>query len=291
MLSDDHLKYLVDFTDSNDCFPGVDIAGGICYFLWERMYSGKCTITNIANGPENVLERSLHETKPFIRYNQAISIIHKVAAHKETVLSTKVSSQKPFGLRTYVQPEAAGDLILRYSGGTGPYPRNKVLAGFDMIDKWKVMTSYLTYDHAGIPAQVASAYAAALKCRNIDTVICLIALRRILEFICHDKQAKGQNLWRKIEDLSSKGILPPELKHASIITKNYGNMGAHDSQINVSQTDINLIFEFVKYILDYLYVLPAKLKEMQEKMGRPQATVPDTEENEPAAEIEENDDA
>lgn len=146
-------------------------------------------------------------------------------------------------------------------------------------------------DFMGIPAQVASAYAAALKCRNIDTVICLIALRRILEFICHDKQAKGQNLWRKIEDLSSKGILPPELKHASIITKNYGNMGAHDSQINVSQTDINLIFEFVKYILDYLYVLPAKLKEMQEKMGRPQATVPDTEENEPAAEIEENDDA
>ena len=151
MLNDDHLKYLVDFTDSNDCFPGVDIAGGICYFLWERKYSGKCTITNIANGQANIAERSLHETKPFIRYNQAISIIHKVAAHKEVVLSTKVSSQKPFGLRTYVQPEAVGDLILRYSGGTGPFPRDKVLAGFDMIDKWKVMTSYLTYDHAGRP--------------------------------------------------------------------------------------------------------------------------------------------
>ena len=36
MLSDDHIRNLVDYTDSSDCFSGVDIAGGICYFLWDR---------------------------------------------------------------------------------------------------------------------------------------------------------------------------------------------------------------------------------------------------------------
>ena len=33
MLSDDRISHIVDFIDSNDCFPGVDINGGICYFL------------------------------------------------------------------------------------------------------------------------------------------------------------------------------------------------------------------------------------------------------------------
>ena len=50
MLKDSHLSTLVDFSDSRDCFPGVDIAGGVCYFLWERGYKGLCNITNIYGG-------------------------------------------------------------------------------------------------------------------------------------------------------------------------------------------------------------------------------------------------
>ena len=33
MLNDSHIRKLVDFENSNDLFSGVDIAGGICYFL------------------------------------------------------------------------------------------------------------------------------------------------------------------------------------------------------------------------------------------------------------------
>ena len=34
MLADDRLSHIVDFADSKDCFPGgVDIPGGICFFL------------------------------------------------------------------------------------------------------------------------------------------------------------------------------------------------------------------------------------------------------------------
>ncbi len=152
MLTDKRIKVLVDYTDSSELFPGVDIAGGICYFLWDRSYEGDCHVANHLNGTIDEATRSLDEPRPFIRYNKSIPIIEKVAARGEPTYDQRVSSQKPFGLRTYVKPETGGELTLRYSGGTGPYPRTLVTSGLEWIDRWKVITSYLTYDHAGRPS-------------------------------------------------------------------------------------------------------------------------------------------
>ena len=150
MLNDTRIKKLIDYTDSNDCFHGVDIAGGVCYFLWDQNHSGLCSVINISNGKATNNERKLYEYKTFIRSSEAISIIEKIFDSKDvSFLDAKVSSQKPFGLRTYVKPIEAGDLTLRYSGGKGPFNRADVTAGYIWIEQWKVITSYLTYDHAG----------------------------------------------------------------------------------------------------------------------------------------------
>ena len=34
MLHDEHIREIHDFGNANDCFPGVAIEGGVCYFLW-----------------------------------------------------------------------------------------------------------------------------------------------------------------------------------------------------------------------------------------------------------------
>lgn len=68
-------------------------------------------------------------------------------------MNHQVSSSKPFGLRTFVRPETSGDLTLRWQKGEGPFPSSKVTAGFNMIDKWKVITSYVGYDHGGNPGK------------------------------------------------------------------------------------------------------------------------------------------
>lgn len=149
MIHDKRIEKLFDYIDSNDCFAGVDIAGGICYFLWSSQYSGDCQVTNAHNGDKHVSTRKLNSGDVFVRYSQALSIIEKVQSGGQTNYDTRVSSQKPFGLRTYVVPTESGDITLRYNKGTGPFQRDKVTSGLDWIDEWKVIMSYLTHDHAG----------------------------------------------------------------------------------------------------------------------------------------------
>jgi site-specific DNA-methyltransferase (adenine-specific) len=52
-----------------------------------------------------------------------------------------------------VRPEKKGDLILRWEKGEGPYPRDKIEVGTEIINKWKVITSYVGFDHAGNPGR------------------------------------------------------------------------------------------------------------------------------------------
>ena len=149
MLNDSRIKLLFDYIDSNDCFAGVDIAGGVCYFLWDQSYSGGCNVTNISSSKRYVSTRNLNSEEFFVRHGQSLSIIEKVRKSETDFYNQRVSSQKPFGLRTYVKPMDTGDIKLRYNGGTGFFQRDLVTAGVEWIDKWKVIMSYLTYDHAG----------------------------------------------------------------------------------------------------------------------------------------------
>lgn len=153
MLNDRHIKALVDYEDANDCFPGVDIAGGVCFFLWSKDYNGDCEVTNIKAGQKRTNMRKLNEFDTFIRDTEAVGIIHKVQGHKENNMAGIVSRSKPFGLRTFVRPMESGDISLRWQNGEGPYKSTEITTGREMIDKWKVITSYVGYDHAGNPGK------------------------------------------------------------------------------------------------------------------------------------------
>lgn len=153
MLNDSRTRKIVDFEDANEVFPGVDIAGGICYFLWERDTNGVCEVINIQNGTEIASSRDLNEFKTFIRHGQAVPIIRKVLAKQEDKMSEQVSASKPFGLRTFIRPQKKGDIILRWQKGEGPYNSKEITVGVEMIDKWKVITSYVGHDHAGNPGK------------------------------------------------------------------------------------------------------------------------------------------
>jgi site-specific DNA-methyltransferase (adenine-specific) len=80
MLNDSRLRKLHDFPNSTDCFPGVDLSGGVCYFLWNRDYRGKCEISTHIEGKTTKAYRPLLEEgqDSFIRYNEAVLILNKI---------------------------------------------------------------------------------------------------------------------------------------------------------------------------------------------------------------------
>jgi site-specific DNA-methyltransferase (adenine-specific) len=103
MITDLRVKEIHDFPDASECFPGVDIKGGVCYFLWERDYNGKTKFCSYKNGVNtSSLSRYLHEGNcdVLIRMNEAIPILSKIRSKKEETFDELVSTKKPFGLIT-----------------------------------------------------------------------------------------------------------------------------------------------------------------------------------------------
>ena len=134
MLTDDRVRKLVDYENAQEVFPGVDFAGGVCYFLWDRNSHGQCEVTNVVGENHVVDHRPLDEFPTFVRNSAAVSIVRKVLSTNEQRMSEQVSSRKPFGIATNIRPEKFGDLILRWEKGEGPYPTNKLTVGNDIVE-------------------------------------------------------------------------------------------------------------------------------------------------------------
>jgi len=106
MLRDRRVRVLHDFISAGDVFPGVEIKGGVCYFLWDRDNTGDCTVyTHEGNEIVSQAERPLLEegTETFIRYNEAIPILHKVQNFHEPSFAELVSGNDPFGFDVRVE--------------------------------------------------------------------------------------------------------------------------------------------------------------------------------------------
>lgn len=204
MLGDRRIRKLVDYPDSRQAFQSVDVAGGICYFLWNRDAEGDCEVTTVDPlGHQTSTVRPLSEPGAgiFIRNSESISILQKIVL-KETGargvtlppdlrFDRQVSGQKPFGLRTFFrgsqEKRRDDDVVVLQSGGRAWTSRASITEGVDLIDKWKVFTSKSSAEHAG--------------------------------------QA-DKNGMRRV--LSASGILAP----GSVVTETYVLLGTYDSELH-----------------------------------------------------------
>lgn len=157
MLMDSHLTKIVDYANAKDCFSGVSLSGGVCYFLWERDRQADCEFVNVRDGKEDSLTRSLAEFPILVRYNRAVDVVRSVKQSGESMFSNIISSISPFGLETKVRGEmeksAAHPLALHTSRGISYVSRADVLKGKEWIDTHKVLISQTGSEHAGEPTK------------------------------------------------------------------------------------------------------------------------------------------
>lgn len=145
MLHDNRIREIHDFPDATQVFPGVQIKGGVCYFLWNRDESGLCKVSSYSKDNKiSTMERPLLEegADTFIRYNEAISILQKVQSKKESTLKQQISSRKPFGLDTTFKGKNEpyhGSIKLYQNGGIGYIDKSILKKGLEYLSKYKVM--------------------------------------------------------------------------------------------------------------------------------------------------------
>jgi len=149
MLGDRRIRTLVDYPNSAEVFPGVDLKSGVCYFLWDRQHDDDCSVTLVRDrevvGPSR---RKLNEHDVFIRDERAAAILQKVLAHSERSFEQLLTGDTPFGLASNFSSFHPGDpgegevkIYASSNAGrrTGAMERSLIVKNVHLIDAWKVL--------------------------------------------------------------------------------------------------------------------------------------------------------
>jgi site-specific DNA-methyltransferase (adenine-specific) len=163
MLSDKHLRNIVDYPKLYEAFPGVKIRGGISYFLWERDCSGPCSVQTIWDGQPTgeAVTRYLDAFDVLVRRNEAVPILGKIRAKGEKTLDKRVSTGKPFGLRTFFhgKKDSKGmenPIKLFGSQKISWIERDAIETNSEWINKWKVLMTAVQGTSAAIETKFLS---------------------------------------------------------------------------------------------------------------------------------------
>jgi len=147
MIGDRRLKTIVDNPKVFDCFPGVEIMGGVNYFLWDRDHDGDCAFsTRIDGSLISTVTRDLRDGEGIVvRDNKAASIVEKVKeSHKGGWCDAVCGPQMAFGqMRTnfrgdHPTPEP-GDIPMVFGNRVGYVDPSVIEKNKDWVDKWKVL--------------------------------------------------------------------------------------------------------------------------------------------------------
>lgn len=117
-----------------------------------------------------------------------------------------------------------------------------------------------------LPDAVARAYGEALKVRPVSPSACAVTVGRTLEAVRKHEQVAGRSLADKLRDHANSDKIPPRLGQMAQQLRAIRNLGAHAAEDEVSESDVPIILDFVGAILEYLYVAPAKIDAVEERL-------------------------
>ena len=214
---------MYDYPRCREIFPTVDIAGGLCYFLMDEKYEGKCNFVSCLKGERIEELRSLNEYDILIRDNIGLQIVHKVQNISKSFIGNKyVLKVSPFGIRSYVRGELLpfeGAVTLYTSEGRSYINEDLVAKNKDLLGKWKVMIGYLNPDRAGVNNQKDGL-------SNVITKPVVLASREVVTetYIiigCFDKKDEAENFAKYAKTKFARFLVFLTLSSMHITQVNY----------------------------------------------------------------------
>ncbi|MGA2507091.1 MAG: DUF4145 domain-containing protein [Chitinispirillaceae bacterium] len=118
-----------------------------------------------------------------------------------------------------------------------------------------------------VPGRVGKIYEEAMKVKNISPIAFVILARRVLEEICLDKKVEERNLSQALKTLIKNGDIPKPLGEATELIRIVGNAGAHATDKKITPPQVWAIDDFIKVIIEYLYLAPSKIAEFKKRYG------------------------
>ena len=121
--------------------------------------------------------------------------------------------------------------------------------------------------HDYIQKELSDDLREARKVKRISPIAYAVLMRRALEFLCKDQNAKGRNLHEKLIYLFNQKKIPNYLRKTSHILDEFGNTGANTGE-RVSDEYLETMDDFVCLLIDYLYVAPKKVENILSVMDK-----------------------
>ena len=66
MLKESRIKEIHNYSEASDCFPGVEIKGGVNYFLWDKDHHGDTLVCDYEGAKSLALKQDLYSLKAWI---------------------------------------------------------------------------------------------------------------------------------------------------------------------------------------------------------------------------------
>jgi len=153
MMNDDHLSSIYNYPKSRECFSNVDIAGGICYILWDSKHNGDCEFVSRTGTEESRRMRKLNEFPVLVSDNLGVDIIHKVIRKENRFLSEWVLTRNSFGFTSAsrgTEKPFAGCIKLISSDGESYIKASDVSKNNDLVNRYKISVGTLNPDRGGV---------------------------------------------------------------------------------------------------------------------------------------------
>ncbi|RYG31118.1 DUF4145 domain-containing protein [bacterium] len=115
----------------------------------------------------------------------------------------------------------------------------------------------IDFDATSLPANILTSLDEAVKCHAAGAHrAAALMVRRVLEELCSDRGAKGNDLKARLKNLGTSIVVPVELLDAADELRLLGNDAAHieaKSYNEVGSTEASLAIELAKELLKAVY--------------------------------------